>query len=73
MKKFFTLRIYYVWYFILQFTINLLMNTKDISAGTKDLTFKVNATSVGKDVNPYDNYKELVLQLAIQADIEIVG
>jgi hypothetical protein len=46
---------------------------KDVPAGTKDLAFKVNVSSVGKDVHPYDNFKELVLQLATQADMVIAG
>jgi hypothetical protein len=49
------------------------MDMKGVAIGRKNLAFKVNVTSVGKDVNPYDNFKELVLQLAIQADMTIAG
>jgi hypothetical protein len=49
------------------------MNMKDVPAVTKNLVFKVNVSSAGKDVNPNDNYKDLVLQLAIEADMTIAG
>jgi hypothetical protein len=60
-------------YVLLQYTINLLMNMKDVPVGTKKLTFRVNVTSVGNDANPSDNVKELNLPLVIQADMTITG
>jgi hypothetical protein len=49
------------------------MNTQDVPVDTKNLTFTVNATSVGNEVNAVDNYKELVLPIGIQADMTITG
>jgi hypothetical protein len=53
--------------------MDLLMSMKDVPAGTKNLTFKVNVTSAGNDINPNDNHKELVLPIVIQADMTIAG
>jgi hypothetical protein len=53
--------------------MNLVMSMQDVPIGTKELFFEVNVTSVGNDVNPDDNRKELVLPLGIQADVTIIG
>jgi hypothetical protein len=53
--------------------MNLLMSTKDIPVGMKNLTFKMNVTSAGNDGNPNDNQMELVLPIVIQADMTITG
>jgi hypothetical protein len=58
---------------MLQYTMDLLMSMRDVPIGTKNLAFKVNVTSVGNDVNPNDNEKEVELPLAIQADMTITG
>jgi len=58
---------------MLQYTMNLVMSMQDVPIGTKELFFEVNVTSVGNDVNPDDNRKELVLPLGIQADVTIIG
>ncbi|PNF29696.1 hypothetical protein B7P43_G13069, partial [Cryptotermes secundus] len=55
------------------YTINLLINTRDVPIDTKELTFAVNATSVGNEVNANDNYKELVLPVGLKADMRITG
>ncbi|XP_023711534.1 integrin alpha-9 isoform X2 [Cryptotermes secundus] len=55
------------------YTMDLVMSMKDVPAGTKTLTFKVNVTSAGNDNNPSDNHKELVLPIVIQADMTIAG
>jgi hypothetical protein len=53
--------------------MNLVMSVTDVPVGTKNLTFNVNVTSAGNDVNPKDNHKELVLSIVIQADMTITG
>jgi hypothetical protein len=40
---------------------------------TKKLTFTVNATSVGSELNATNNYKELVLPISLKADVTITG
>jgi hypothetical protein len=62
-----------MWKFTLQYTINLLINTRDVPVDTKKLTFLVNATSVGNEVNASNNYKELVLPIGLKADMTITG
>jgi len=49
------------------------MNAQDVPLNTKNLNFTINATSVGNEVNAYDNYKELLLPIRIQADMTITG
>lgn len=49
------------------------MNTQDVPLNTKNLSFNINATSVGNEVNAGDNYKELLLPIRIQADMTITG
>jgi len=49
------------------------MSTQEVPVDTKNLTFTVNATSVGNEVNANNNYKELILPLVIQADMTITG
>jgi hypothetical protein len=58
---------------MLQYTMDLSMSMKDVTAGTRNLTFKVNVTSAGNDINPNDNHKELLLPIAVQADMTIAG
>jgi hypothetical protein len=53
--------------------MDLVMSMQDVPIGTKKLVFEMNVTSVGNDVNPDDNHKELVLALGIQADVTITG
>jgi len=65
--------VYEVWHITLQHTINMLMSTQEVPVDTKNLTFTVNATSVGNEVNANNNYKELILPLVIQADMTITG
>ena len=65
--------IHCIWHDMLQYTMNLVMSMQDVPIGTKELFFEVNVTSVGNDVNPDDNRKELVLPLGIQADVTIIG
>jgi hypothetical protein len=62
-----------MWTFTLQYTINLLINTRDVPIDTKKLTFTMNATSVGNEVNASNNYKELVLPVGLKADMTITG
>lgn len=62
-----------MWKFTSQYTISLLINTRDMPIDTKELTFTVNATSVGNEVNANDNYKELVLPVGLKADMRITG
>jgi hypothetical protein len=49
------------------------MNAQDVPLNTKNLTFTINATSVGNEVNAEDNYRELLLPVRIQADMTITG
>jgi len=56
-----------------QYTMDLVMSMQNVPIVTKKLVFEVNVTSVGNDVNPDDNHKELVLPLVIQADMTIIG
>lgn len=65
--------VHQMWKISLQYTITVVMNTQDVPVDTKNLTFTVNATSVGNEVNAVDNYKELVLPIGIQADMTITG
>jgi hypothetical protein len=58
---------------MLQYTMDLVISMRDVPIGTKKLVFEVNVTSVGNDVNPDDNHKELVLSLGIQVDMTITG
>jgi hypothetical protein len=58
---------------MLQYTMDVVMSMQDVPIGTKKLVFEVNVTSVGNDVNPDDNHKELVLPFGIQADMTIIG
>jgi hypothetical protein len=58
---------------MLQYTMDLVMSMQGVPIGTKKLVFEVNVTSVGNEVNPDDNYKELVLPLGIEADMTITG
>jgi len=58
---------------MLQYTMDVVMSMQDVPIGTKKLVYEVNVTSVGNDVNPDDNHKELVLPLGIQADMTITG
>jgi hypothetical protein len=58
---------------MLQYTMDLLMSMRSVPIGTKKLVFAVNVTSVGNDVNPDDNHKELVLPLGLQADMTVTG
>jgi hypothetical protein len=51
----------------------LLINAQDVPLNTKNLSFTINATSVGNEVNADDNYKELLLPIRIQADMTITG
>ena len=60
-------------YVCLQYTINVAMNAQDVPLNTKNLSFTINATSVGNEVNAYNNYKELLLPIRIQADMTITG
>jgi hypothetical protein len=62
-----------IWHDMLQYTMDLVMSMQDVPIGTKKLVFEVNVTSVGNDVNPDDNHKELVLPLGIEADMTIIG
>jgi len=62
-----------IWHDMLQYTMDLVMSMQDVPIGTKKLVFEVNVTSVGNDVNPDDNHKELVLPLGIEADVTIIG
>lgn len=64
---------YCIWHDMLQYTMDLVMSMQDVPISTKKLVFQVNVTSVGNDVNPDDNHKELVLPLGIQADMTISG
>jgi len=49
------------------------MNAQDVPLNTKNLSFTINATSVGNEVNVDDNYKKLLLPIRIQADMTITG
>jgi hypothetical protein len=62
-----------IWHDMLQYTMDVVMSMQDVPTATKKLVFEVNVTSVGNDVNPEDNHKELVLPLGIQADMTITG
>ena len=62
-----------IWPDMLQYTMDLVLSMQDVLIGTKKLVFEVNVTSVGNDVNPEDNHKELVLPLGIEADVTITG
>jgi hypothetical protein len=53
--------------------MDLVMSMRDVPIGEKKLVFEVNVTSVGNDVNPDDNHKELVLPLGIQVDMTVTG
>jgi len=55
------------------YTLNVLMNAHDVPLNTKNLTFTINVTSVGNEVNAEDNYRELLLPIRIQADMTITG
>jgi len=68
-----TIWIHCIWYDMLQYTMDLVISMQYMPIGTKKLVFEVNVTSVGNDVNPDDNHKELVLPLGIQADVTITG
>jgi hypothetical protein len=49
------------------------MNTQDVPVDSRNLTFTLNVTSVGNELNAIDNYKELLLPIGIQADMTITG
>jgi hypothetical protein len=49
------------------------MNAQDVPLYTKNLSFTINATSVGNEVNANDNYQQLFLPIRIQADMTITG
>jgi hypothetical protein len=51
----------------------VLLNAQDVPVNTNNLSFTINATSVGNEVNAYNNYKELLLPIRIQADMTIAG
>jgi hypothetical protein len=50
-----------------------MINTREVPVDTKKLTFTINATSVGSEVNSSNNYKELVLPIGLKADVTITG
>lgn len=68
-----TLWIHCIWHDMFQYTMDLVLSMQDVPIGTKKLVFEVNVTSVGNDVNPDDNHKELVLPFGIEVDMTITG
>lgn len=73
MKIIFTLIVQQIWQITLQYTLTVVMNTQDVPVDSRNLTFTLNVTSVGNELNAIDNYKELLLPIGIQADMTITG